>query len=157
MKKINFLNKLHSEGKLKLVEPSNEIKDSYIEKSESNLLASKILLERNLLEESISMTYYSMYHITTALFFKCGIKCENHSATIIILKEIFNIDNNEISTAKEERIDKQYYTNFHINKQDVLEAISTTEKFNSNIRDFISKISNEKIEQIRKKLLGVIS
>jgi uncharacterized protein (UPF0332 family) len=153
MKKINFLNKLYIEEKLKLVEPSNEIKDSYIEKSESNLLASKVLLEKNLLKEAISMTYYSMYHITTALFFKCGIKCENHSATIIILKEIFALDNREIFNAKEERIDKQYYTNFHINKQDILEAIRVTEKFNSNIIDFISKITNEKIKEIRRKIL----
>lgn len=33
MKKQGFLNKLKKEGKLELVEPSEEIKDSYIEKS----------------------------------------------------------------------------------------------------------------------------
>ena len=156
MKKLNFLIKLNKEGKLGLVEPSEEIKQSYLEKSDSNLLAAKILLERALLAEAISMTYYSMYNVTTALLFKCGIKCENHGATIILLKELLEIDNKQISNAKEERIDKQYYTNFHINKQDVLEAISITEKFNSNIRDFISKLTNEKIKEIRKSLMEAI-
>ncbi len=153
MKKINFLNELHKEGKLEFVEPSEEVKQSYLEKSDSNLLASKVLLERNLLAEAISMTYYSMYHATTALFFKCGIKCENHGATIIILKELFNFDNKQISKAKEERIDKQYYADFYINNQDVLEAISITERFNSRIKDYISKLTNEKISEIRKNLI----
>lgn len=45
MKKSDFLNKLKKEGKLSLVEPSEEIKQAYIEKSESNLISAKILLQ----------------------------------------------------------------------------------------------------------------
>ena len=109
MRKINFLAKLFDEGKLQLVNPSEEIKDSYIKKSESNLISAKILLENNKLEESVSLVYYSMYHMLTALLFKVGIKCENHSASIILLKELFSIDNSGIFFAKKERVDKQYY------------------------------------------------
>ena len=47
MKKTSFLNKLREEEKLELVEPSKEIKDSYILKSKSNLVSSKILFENN--------------------------------------------------------------------------------------------------------------
>jgi len=43
MKKINFLSKLRREGKLEIVEPSEEMKKSYILKSESNLTSAKIL------------------------------------------------------------------------------------------------------------------
>ena len=144
MKKIKFLADLKEKGVIELVESSEEIKESYLKKSESNLESAKILLNSKKLEESISLSYFSMYNVILALFFKCGIKCENHSASIIILKEIFEIDNSEISNAKEERIDKQYYTEFHINQEDVLKAIETTERFNSKIRDFISRLNSEK-------------
>ena len=40
-----FLIKLVKQGKLKLVEPSEEIYKSYLEKSESNLDSAKILLK----------------------------------------------------------------------------------------------------------------
>ncbi len=133
MKKINFLIKLKKENKLKLVESSGEITDSYIKKSESNLISAKILLENKKLEESVSLAYYSMYHILSALLFKTGIKCENHSGAIIILKEVFEIDNSDISFAKKERVDKQYYTDFHIILQEVKEAIESAENFNNKI------------------------
>ena len=151
MKKISFLAKLFDEGKLQLVNPSEEIKDSYIKKSESNLISAKILLENNKLEESVSLVYYSMYHILTALLFKVGIKCENHSASIILLKELFSIDNSGIFFAKKERVDKQYYTDFNITKQEILEAVKTAEDFNKKLLDFISKLDNQKIKEYREK------
>ena len=92
-----------------------------------------------------------MYHMLTALLFKVGIKCENHAASIILLKELFNMNNSDISSAKTERIDKQYYTNFHITREEVIEAIKNAEIFNSKLLDFISKISNKDIELHRKK------
>ena len=142
MKKISFLAKLFDEGKLQLVNPSEEIKDSYIKKSESNLISAKILLENNKLEESVSLVYYSMYHILTALLFKVGIKCENHSASIILLKELFSIDNSNIFFAKKERIDKQYYIDFNISKQEILEAIRIAEDFNKKLLKFTTKLDN---------------
>lgn len=78
MKKTNFLNKMKKEGKLELVESSEEMKKSYMTKSESNLISSKILLANERLEESVSLAYYSMYHLLIALLFKVGIKSENH-------------------------------------------------------------------------------
>ena len=151
MKKTNFLSKLKKEGKLELVDSSEEIKQSYIIKSESNITSSKILLKNNKFEESVGLAYYSMYHILTALLFKIGIKSGNHTASIILLKEIFGIDNKIIKDAKTERIDKQYYTNFHIAREEVIEAIKNAEIFNSKLLDFISKISNKDIKLHRKK------
>ncbi len=151
MKKQNFLNKLKKQGKLELVESSEEIKESYIKKSESSLISAKILLENNRLEESIALTYYSMYHILTALLFKTGIKSENHSASIILLKDIFNIENKEILEAKKERIDKQYYVDFYTTKQETKEAIETAEDFNNKIRDFLDKLTNNQIQEFRDK------
>lgn len=127
MKSINFLKKLHSENKLDLVEQSNNISLDYIKKSSNSLKAAKILKEQNLLEESVSMAYYSMYHILTSLLFKIGIKCENHTGSIILLKELLNLDNSEISFAKSERVDKQYYIDFNVKKEDADQSIKSAE------------------------------
>ena len=112
--------RLKNEGKLEIVEPSDEIAASYLQKSDSHFESAKILLTSDKLEESVSMAYYGMYHSLLALLFKCGIKCENHAASILLLKEVFNENNlvKEISFAKKERIDKQYYTDFKLTKQD---------------------------------------
>jgi len=156
MKKINFLVKLKKENKLELVEPSEEIKESYIKKSESSLASSKILIDNEKLEESVALSYYSMYHMLTALLFKAGIRCENHAGTIILMKHLFNLDNSDISSAKSERVDKQYYIDFHITKQEVEDAIKNAEDFNNRLFDFISKLNNRDIETYRKKFLGLV-
>lgn len=151
MKKTNFLSKLKKENKLELTEPSEEIKKSYIEKSDSSLISAKILLENQRLEEATALSYYSMYHILTALLFKIGIKSENHSASIILLKEIFEINNLKIQEAKKERIDKQYYVDFNVTKEEIESAIEQAEDFNNKIFDFIKKLTNEDIKKYRNK------
>lgn len=156
MKKIGFLAKLNKEDKLLLVAPSEIVKDSYVAKSESNLVSAKILLDNAKLEEAISLAYYSMYHMLGALLFMTGIKSENHAASIILLKVVFGIDNKDISFAKEERIDKQYYTDFQIATKDVVDTIQTAEEFNKELLDFISRLNNQKIEEYRKRFEGLI-
>jgi len=153
MIKLSFLANLRRKEVIGLVELSEEIKQSYIEKSASNIDSAKILLKNNKLEESVALSYYSMYHLITALFYKAGIKSENHNATIQMLKDIFEIDNKEITFAKKERLDKQYYVNFKISKEDVAEAIKKAEIFNSFMHDFISKITNERISKARAKFI----
>lgn len=152
MKKSDFFNRLQEEGKLQLVPPSEEIMTSYLKKSDSHLISAKLLLENDRLEESVSLAYYSMYYMLLSLFFRVGIKCENHSAGIILLKELFNIDNSLISYAKKERIDKQYYVDFKIMKEDVKELIEAAEIFNSKILDFNEKLNSEKIAEFRMKM-----
>lgn len=152
-----FLDKLFSEGKLKIVEPSEEIRKSYVEKSESNLISSKILLENNRLEESVALTYYSMYNLVLALLFKIGVKCENHSATAVLLKEVFGLENSVLVKAKKERIDKQYYTDFSITKKEVEEGIISAENFNRDLRAFISGLNKQKINDYRNKFKEVLN
>ncbi|MFH1510652.1 MAG: HEPN domain-containing protein [Candidatus Woesearchaeota archaeon] len=150
MRQIRFIAKLISEEKIKLIEPSMDVADSYSEKSKNSLRAASILLEQNLLEEAMSMAYYAMYHKATSLFYLIGIKCENHAATILLLKQLFEIDNSDISFAKNERVDKQYYTDFVIENNDVKDLIAKSESFIATMDSFIDKISVEE----KKKFLA---
>ena len=97
MKRISFLIRLSKEGKLQAVEPSEEVKEAYLQRSNESLSSSKALLKIGNLKDSVALTYYSMYHCILAALFRIGIKCENHAASIILLKEVFEIDNAKIS------------------------------------------------------------
>jgi len=151
MKTEVFLNKLKKEKRLGLVEPNINIKKSYFEKSESNIISSKALLKIDRLEEATSLAYYSAYHSLLALLYGIGIKCENHTASIILLKEIFDLDNSFILFAKKERVDKQYYVSFKITKREVEDLIKEAESFNEIIIEFTSRLNNEKINFYRNK------
>ncbi len=151
MRKISFLAKLMKEGKLKIVDPSENMKESYVEKSKRSLKSAVILLENNLVENSVPMAYYSMYNMLTALLCIVGIKCENHSGSIILLKELFGIDNSKISFAKKERVDKQYYVDFKVSSEQAENLIKSAREFNSILYDFIDKLTAKQLADYRKK------
>ena len=83
MRKIQFLSRIYSGGKLKLVDPSPEIKDAYLQRADESLSSAKLLLDVGNLKDAVALAYYSMYHTLLALLFRTGIKCENHTAAII--------------------------------------------------------------------------
>lgn len=97
-----------------------------------------------------------MYHCALALFFRTGIKCENHTAAIIILREVYSLDNSIILEAKKERINKQYYVDFSVAKEEVIQAISTAENFIVRITDFTEKLTEAKIKEYRTRLSKIL-
>ncbi len=156
MKEIIFLKKLRKTGRLELVEPSDEMKSSYLLKAENCLKSSKILYPNYLYENSTSEAYYCIYNSLLSLLFKIGIKSENHSASIILFEKLF--DNKELAKialwAKEERIDKQYYVEtqqvIKVTKESCNEMIIKAEDFLLRLKTLINELGNEKISQIRK-------
>lgn len=97
-----------------------------------------------------------MYNMLTALLFQVGIKCENHKASIILLQAVFDLDNKDISFARDERIDKQYYVDFSVTRDDTEKLIETAEEFNEKLLDFISKMDNQKIKDYRERFLSIV-
>ena len=157
MKKISFLTKLAKDGKLQEVEPSKEIKEAYIQRSNESLSSAKALLKIGNLKDSVALSYYSMYHCLLAALFGIGIKCENHTASIIILKEVFGVDNAKISKAKSDRVDKQYYVDFSVNYEEADSSIKTAEEFIAQMNDIIAKLSEEKIKEHHKTVVQLFS
>lgn len=151
MKRTSFLTRLNKEGKLQEVDPSDEIKKAYIQRSDESLTSAKALLKIGNLKDSVALAYYSMCHCLLAALFRIGIKCENHTAAIILLKEAFGVDNTEITKAKAERVDKQYYIDFEINKEEADKAIKTAETFTSQMNNIIAALTEENIEEYHNK------
>ena len=156
MKKANFLVKLAREGKVQAIEPNADITSAYVQKSEKSLSSAKALLELGNLEDSVALAYYAMYHCLLALLFRVGIKCENHTAAIVLLKSVFGLDNKEISEAKSDRIDKQYYVDFAISKEETSESLAVAEEFIENLADFIARINEEDVKRFRETAIALI-
>lgn len=152
----SFIKTLEKEEKIKIVEPSEEIAISYLEKSGKSLISAKTLIKIQNYDDAVALTYYSMYYAALALLHKCGIKSENHSGTIILLKELFNIDNQSLQNAKKERIDKQYYVDFKATVKDVQNGITTAEEFNTIIRDKIAKLKKTEIQKYHEKAKQIL-
>lgn len=91
-----------------------------------------------------------MYYSVLALFFATGIKCENHTAAIILLDDVFDIDGSAIESAKTERIDKQYYVTSVPVRDEIVDLIKTAESFDARASRCLARLTNEKRESFRK-------
>jgi len=156
MKTKKLIKELKKQGRIKLMQESDNIASSYFEKSNNSLKAAKILLKQKLVEESISMSYYAMYNKLLSLLYKVGIKSENHFFSIHVLKYVFNFDNKDMLFAKKERINKQYYSNSNLVEKDAKEMVKLSEKFIEEMDLFIDKISLEDIDNYKKKFRELI-
>jgi uncharacterized protein (UPF0332 family) len=156
MRSNNFLSKLKTEGKLELIEPSDDICESYSKKSADCLRSAKVLLQNELFENSIGMSYYAMYNLLLSLLFKTGIKCENHGASILLLQLVYgeNVLSTTISDAKKERIDKQYYVSTEkeeITKEVAEELFHSAEELVLSMKVLLRKIDNDELEAARER------
>jgi len=154
MKNQDFLIKLVKQKKIVLVESSEEISQSYLVDSKSYFSSARILFLENKLKEVTQLVYFSVYYSVLSLLFKVGIKSETHFGSIILLKEIFNIDNSFPLFLMKKRVGT-YYPDFKIENKLLEELMSNAEEFNSIIFDFISKLDLSKINLCRKNFSEV--
>ncbi len=153
MNKISWCKK-QKKG-IKFIEPNDNLSEEYYQNAEESL---KVL--RNINETKSNMwiataKYYLEYFAVYSILMKIGIKSEIHDCTIALIKFLEKecIISEGISTIlekdKELRIENQYYLK---NKQvDInFEQLS---KFMLLIKENLEKLSDEKIAEIRTKIL----
>ncbi len=146
-----LISKLRKEGKLLIIEPNRDISQAYMEKAHKSLKSSRVLFKIKNLEDSIALAYYSMYFALLSVLFSVGIKSENHTISIWLLQELFEIDNKPIKKAKKERIDKQYYVDSNVAEQEVKDMIRDAEDFVTILFNFIETLKQDDISRYRNK------
>lgn len=157
MKNLDFLNKLKRKKILQLVDVSEDISKAYLIKSDKCIRVAKLAFEAGIYENAISEAYYSIYNAVMSLFYKCGIKCENHSGAVILIKELFDLEDlyDIFSEFKKDRIDNQYYLPIKnsepINKEKCNTRIKTAQRFNLEMRNIINRLNLNEINNLRKK------
>ena len=102
--------------------------------------------------------YYVRYFALYALLMKIGIKSEIHDCTINVAKLLFKnlILNpnlvNDITKAKQTRIDTQYYVEKEPNQTEIKNNVEAARKFVLEIEQTIENITPEQINSIRTQL-----
>jgi uncharacterized protein (UPF0332 family) len=140
-----------SRGSWKLVEPSDDIAKSYMDRSASSLASAGILISAGKHDDAVPLIHFSMYHMLTALLRSTGIVCESHNLLIRFLKDLYGLDNRMIILAKKSRIDCQYYLQ-SADIRNIRSLLADAKLFNDMLYDFLQKSSTRDIYELRKKM-----
>ena len=137
---------------LKIVEPNERLSKSYLEQAKSSLLrAKKDLEDKDLLWTTVAI-YYAEYYALYSFLQKIGVKCENHSCSILAVGILFGEDKIKIiNKHKDKRIDAQYYMKVD---QEIKVKVMLTEaqNFISNFDELVSNLSEKEIKEYRDKI-----
>lgn len=143
---------LNQKKGIELVEPSDNLRDAYLIKSEEAL---ETLRSTKVRDWQLITAYYTIYQGVYSLLMKIGIKCEIHSCTIEFtkryLKDYFTPEDFElIDKAFSARIDSQYYSNRKVSVQNYDLIMKKTPAFLVKCKNIV--LEQKEIEKIRKEI-----
>ncbi len=140
---------------ISLVEPSKNLADSYILKSEDSL---KEITNSQSKDWKVITAYYSMYQALFAVLARIGVKCEIHECTIkfmrkFLLKYFTEEECGFIKKSCESRNNVQYYTNKEITDSQRDSMIKKSPEFVVKCKNILQKITEQEINSIRSEVI----
>jgi uncharacterized protein (UPF0332 family) len=146
-KKLSWCFKL-KDG-LKIVESNERLSKSYLEQAKSSLLrAEKDLNDKDFLWATVTI-YYSEYYALYSFLQKIGIKCENHTCSILAVSLLLGEEKTKtINEHKDKRLDAQYY--MKVEQEDKIRAMLQEAKlFVSDFDNLLSNLFDKEIKEYR--------
>ena len=145
---------------IKLIEPSANLSEGYIQMAE-NAIGTMNREKKLNLQFAISACYYSMYYSLYSILMKLGVKCEIHACTLIFMKKMLgNFYSEEdykiINKAFSARNTAQYYVDKIVPKEDSEFIFSKAVLFLNKSKEILSKINEKDILNIRKETEAII-
>src|SRR3989338_1043465 len=142
---------------IKLGQPNENICIAYLKKAETSLKSMQLNYQEKINDWAVDAAYYARYQALYGLLQKCGISCEIHDCSIMLLRFLFveTFDKtlfSELETAKEQRVNLVYYTNRLVSEEEIAKNITSAPNFVLKIEETVSKMSIEKIVEIRQHL-----
>ena len=137
---------------LKIVKPNERLSKSYLEQAKSSLLwAQKNFEDKDLLWTTVAI-YYAEYYALYSFLQRIGVKCENHSCSILAVSFLLGEDKTKIiNEHKDKRIDAQYYMKVdQENKVKIM--ITEAQNFISEFDELVSSLSDKEIKEYRDKI-----
>ncbi|MBW2976152.1 hypothetical protein KY347_01750 [Candidatus Woesearchaeota archaeon] len=141
---------------IKLTEPNDNLFHEYIQTAEESLDILKSIKGSSKVW-SATTKYYCEYFAAYSLLMKIGIKCEIHDCTIAVcslLEAMAVIPKGYTEILEEDkqlRIDNQYY----LKNRDVPIDYDKIVEFVIAIKNIAVKLTKDKIEHIREKIINV--
>src|SRR3989344_6937961 len=137
---------------LKKAEPNERLSKSYLEQAKSSLLrAEKDLKDGDLLWATVAM-YYAEYYALYSFLQMIGMKCENHTCSILAVN--FLLSDNKIKIInqhKDKRIDAQYYMRVDKDEQ-VAIMLQEAKTFIAMFDELVSNLNEKETDSYRNKL-----
>ncbi len=143
---------------IKLVKPSQRLAEEYLKKAKGSLNSMNAVEQIGEVEWIATTAYYARYFALYALLMKMGIKSEIHDCSIavanllaghgIVKKDLVN----DLSHAKELRIDMQYYIPTELKKENIEKSVKQARIFVLEMEKTIEAINEGQINLIRKIL-----
>lgn len=133
----------------------------YVRKAVGSLNTMNAALQINEAEWTVTTAYYARYFSLYALLMKLGIKSEIHDCSIAVAKLLARNKIlteklvNDISEAKEARVDVQYYVTGELEQEEIRRNVESARKFVLEIQKVIENITQEQIELIRSKIKSI--
>src|SRR3989344_3928086 len=134
---------------LKIVEPNERLSKSYLEQAKSSLLrAEKDLNDNDFLWATVAI-YYSEYYAIYSFLQRIGIKCENHTCSILATALLLGEDKTKtINQHKGKRIDAQYY--MKVDQEVKIRLMLQEAKISViNFDELVSNLTDEEIKKYR--------
>ena len=137
---------------LKIVEPNERLSKSYLEQAKSSLLrANKDFEDKDLLWATVAI-YYAEYYALYSFLQRIGVKCENHSCSILAVSILLGKDKTKtINDHKDKRIDAQYY--MKVDQENKVKSMLTeAQNFISEFDELVPNLSDKEIKEYRNKI-----
>jgi len=137
---------------LKIIEPNERLSKSYLEQAKFSLLrAKKNFEDKDLLWTTVAI-YYAEYYALYSFLQRIGIKCENHSCSILAVSLLLGEEKTKIiSEHKDKRIDAQYYMKVG-QENKVKSMLIEAQNFISDFDEIVSNLSENEIKEYRNKI-----
>ncbi len=141
---------------LEIKEPNEELAKSYLKEAKLSLeRAEKNLNDGDLLWASV-VNYYADYYALYSFLQRIGVKCENHSCSILATKFLLGEDKVKIvDQHMDKRIDAQYYMKVGKNEE-VKQMLQEGKEFVSIFDEFVLNLSKEEINSYRENLKKIL-
>ena len=142
---------------LKIAEPNERLAKSYLEEAKSSLKrADKNFKDNDLLWTTV-VIYYAEYYALYSFLQRIGIKCENHSCSILATTHLLGEDKTQIiNRHKNKRIDAQYYMKIG-KEEEVKQMLKEAKMFISMYDELVSNLNEEEINSYRKQFINLKS
>ena len=149
-KKLAWCFKLN-EG-LKIAESNERLSKSYLEQAKSSLLrAEKDLNDKDLLWSTVAI-YYAEYYALYSFLQRIGVKCENHTCSILAVTLLLGKNKTKIiNNHKDKRIDAQYYMKVD-QESKVRMMLQEAKIFVANFDETVSNLTESEIKSYRETI-----
>lgn len=148
---------LSKENGLELVEPNENMSQSYLGMAKESLNIIDKVKESNIW--TATTTYYIFYYSLYSVMSRIGVKCEIHSCSLEFMKQVLRDlysekDVEKINSAFSARTDLQYYSNRPVDSTIIDINKKYCKDFYIKSKDIIARITESQIKSIRAQLVS---